>query len=140
MDIMKILDLKYLFIQNPFPLNSFQRNVLIVVFSIFIIVAIIVASWNFWKRNKLDIIAKRVFTKISIFCFTLGLIGWVLFFMRQFHVHFFSRRFLLVFWSIGAIIWFVYLLKYILKKAPVERRNIKKKQEFEKYLPRKNNR
>lgn len=122
---------------NPAPLNPFQRNVLIAVFSIFIAVAIVSALWAFVKKNKLDITARKIVTKISTFCLTLGLVGWVLFFMRQTHVYFFSRRFWLIFWSIGAVIWFFYLLKYILKKAPAEQKDIQEKREFEKYLPRK---
>ena len=122
---------------NPATLHPFQRNILIVVFSTFVVAAVITALWVFLKKNKLDIVAKKVLIKISTFCFTLGFVGWVLFFMRQFHVYFFSRRFWLIFWSIGAVVWFFYLLKYILKKAPTEKKEVQEKKDFEKYLPKK---
>lgn len=135
MDFTKILNLKYIFTQNPLPMHLLQRNILIVVFGILILIAIVSAVWG--RRKNIDVIAKRITSKISIFCFTLGLIGWVLFFMRQAHVYFFSRRFFFVFWFLGAAIWSFYLLKYILKKAPNEKKEIQEKREFEKYLPRK---
>lgn len=135
MDITKILDLKYIFIQDPFPLHPFQLQVLISVFSIFTLAAII--AWFWGRAQKEDLVNKKVATKFSTFCFTLGLIGWVLFFMRQTRVYFFDRRFWLIFWGVGTIVWFFFLAKYILKKAPTARKSLKERREFEKYLPRK---
>lgn len=133
MDFTKIFDLKYIFTQNPAPLHPFQRNVLIAVFGILIVVAVISALWG--RRKKLQVTTKKIASKISTSSFIMGLVGWLLFFLRQKNVYFFNRRLWLVFWFIAAVVWLFYLLKYIFKKAPLERQEIKKRQEFEKYLP-----
>jgi len=135
MDITKIFDLNYIFLTNPAPLHPLQRGIAIVVFGGLIIVAI---AFVFRAHRKdIDNVAKRVATKISTFAFTTGLIGLVLFLLRQTRVYFFSRRFFFLLWLVALIIWLVFLLKYIFKKAPEARQTLTERQEFEKYLPKK---
>ena len=135
MDITKLFDLQYIFTVNPAPLQPLQRGIAIAVFGLLIIIAIIAVIWS--HKKQIDRVTKKVTLKSSTFAFTLGLIGWVLFFLRQARVYFFSRRFFFLFWLIATIIWLVYLLKYIFKKAPAQRQTLTERQEFEKYLPKK---
>ncbi|NQU77834.1 hypothetical protein HQ544_04010 [Candidatus Falkowbacteria bacterium] len=135
MDITKLFDLQYIFLVNPAPLKPLQWGLAVGVFGLLVVVAIIAVIWS--RKKEIDITTKKVATKISTFAFTLGLTGWVLFFLRQTHVYFFSRRFLFLFWLIGFIVWLVFLLKYVVKKAPKARQDFTERQEFEKYLPKK---
>ncbi len=135
MDFAKLFNLNYIFVQNPFPMHATQRNILIIIFAALVLSAIIALLWG--RRQKTDIIAKKIASKIAACLFTLGAIGWIFFLMRRLHAYFFSRRFWFVFLFFGAIVWFFFLLKYIVKKAPTDRKSLQERREFEKYLPKK---
>lgn len=137
MDFTKLLNIKYIFVNNPAPFHFFERGIVMAVCGLLVLAAAV--AW-FWQRDKTrNLISRKIASKFFNYGIVVGLLGWLLFFIREQGVYFFSRRFWFLFLFISALVWLFYLLKYILKKAPAERQGLKEKEEFERYLPRKKN-
>jgi hypothetical protein len=108
-------------------------KIVIIVFGACFVLGIL--AWIFsglWKKKP---IAKscRAFSRWGII---MGIIGGILVFFRQIGLPFVNRRILLAAWLVGAIIWLILLIRWLLVKMPRKKEKLEKKEEFEKYLPK----
>lgn len=137
MILANLFNFKYLFALEPAPLHPLQQRIALVFLILFSIGAIITLWLKVKKR--IDAIFLAGLSRLLAFFLTIGLLGWFFYFCRQEGVYLLSRRFWLLGLTLGAIIWLLFLAKYLLVVLPQQRKKFKVKQEFEKYLPKKKN-
>ena len=86
----------------------------------------------FLKRN---IILVKVFKKFYKFSFTVGLIGFVLLFFTYEQIIFLGSYFWYLVLLLGSLIWFVFIVYFLIKNIPKEKKALEERKRFEKYLP-----
>jgi len=86
---------------------------------------------------KREVILSRFFKRIFKMFFTLGLLGLFFLFFRYENIYILGARFWFLLIILLGIVWAVILLIYLIKKFPKERKAIRDKELFEKYLPKK---
>ncbi len=107
-----------------------QRN--IVIFLVILVILIFIFALLKSKHKKSFL--SRIWRKLYSFSITNLIIGIFLIFFFYEAIPFLSARFWLVFWVLGMIIWLFFIGKAILK-IPKIRQEIKKENEFKKYIP-----
>ncbi|MCF7820730.1 MAG: hypothetical protein K9M44_04670 [Candidatus Pacebacteria bacterium] len=120
---------KFWFASNPPALLPVFFNLFVAVVALFFLVIIV---FYFLKRKP------GVYQSLfySLFDFSLAnfLVGILLLFFNYERITFFSSRFWLLIWAIGAIAWLVFILLK-LKKIPEKKKLKEKEKEFKKYIP-----
>ncbi len=88
----------------------------------------------FYRRK--DLLLVNVWRKLFRLFLTMGLVGFVILFFFYEGVMILGARFWFLFWLIGIITWFVYIIVYSIRKLPKIKKEIEEKKKFEKYLPK----
>lgn len=132
-DFRKFFNFKYLFAVDPGPLSSIFLKFLIIIFSIFLFLSLIFRFLIYFKKK--DLILINFFKKLNYFFLTLAILGFILLFFRQEGIPFLSRRFWLLILLISSLFWLFFIFRFVFK-IPQEKKKLKEKEIFEKYLPR----
>ncbi|RJQ33662.1 hypothetical protein C4566_03155 [Candidatus Parcubacteria bacterium] len=132
MNLEKLLNLSYLF--HRYPPGGFSwplRIVLIVVFG----GAIAWGVYSGLKNKKVSGYGKKLWYKLQIWGWTSGLVGFLLFYFREVRALYLSARAYLLIWLIIMLVWLVLIIILHKKRTPDKEVLIKKKEEYEKWLP-----
>jgi hypothetical protein len=105
--------------------------------------AVLVVSYGFYFVSKLwqkRLIASREFIKAKFsqkaanFFLTMAVSFTFIFFFRYEAIPFLGGRFWVLLWIIGALAWFIYLVRYYFVNVRKDLGELEKKQKFNKYL------
>lgn len=127
-----------LFDLQPGNLSHGMLIFLSVVFSILVVAGVAVKIYR--QLAKKDNCTNKLLNKYFGLLLTMGILGLVWVWFRDERVNFLSARFWLVIWLAGLIIWLAMIIKFQTKTIPEIRRNIEKKKELARYLPKKKTR
>ena len=127
---MNLFNPAFWFNQRPGLLIPFWRNSLIASLILFLILAIF--AFLFKKKGGLySKLWERLFNLSSTSLF----IGLALLFFNDQMIPVLSARFWYLLWAIGLIIWSYFIIRYA-TTLPNNKKDLEKKREFEKYLPK----
>lgn len=122
----------HLFSLRPEAMSNKAVTILVVVFAGLIILGIL--SKLKTKKIKSALEAK-VWSQFFSLSLTIGLCGLVYAFLASQGVILLAARFWLVLIMIVAVIWAGFIAKYMIVELPKKKLDIKKQQEFKKYIP-----
>jgi len=127
------LKLDYLFTNYMAPISSATFKLATIVYLLFFIAAIV---FSFIRKGKeIDKLYVRLFQRLGNWCFSLSIVGLLLMFFRHQLVPYLGMRAWSLLWWLICAIWMIYILKYLLVNIPKQKKKLKIKEEFEKYLP-----
>ncbi|MBI1961487.1 MAG: hypothetical protein HYS45_02180 [Parcubacteria group bacterium] len=115
--ILHLLSAAYLFNRNPGPFTSDLATVFLAANIALIAVAVIVRL----SARKGDIFAKKAAAKYSSFAWTMGLIGIILYSLRQINTLYLSAPVFILIWGIASIFWLMLALNYRIRVVPKRR-------------------
>lgn len=129
------------FIQPTFYFDAYPTEIhlptfylISVVFLLFFLTGLL-ALFLAAKKEKTDKIIAKFFGKLANWGLWSGVIGLLITFFRYQRAPYLGMRLWTIGWLIFNLIWLLKIIKYLLKDVPKAKAEIKKKQEFEKYLP-----
>lgn len=128
-----LLTANFWFSTMPVPLLPNIFMIFLIVFCAMVAAAIIIAI--VFKVKNFDLYLKRLAKKITPFLATMGVIGLIWLFANSQRTPLLSMRFIFILWVIGCGVWMYFIFRYV-KKIPELRKELKEKQDFEKYLPK----
>lgn len=135
MDFQKLLDLNYLF--SPYTYGGFSwtfRIILLVFFAGSLI-------WAFWagiKQSKNIGLYKKGWRRWQLWGHFNGWIGFLLLIFRESGAVYLGSRIWMLLWLAGALIWALLIIKYWRFTVPTQAQEIRRKEEFNKWLPKEN--
>ena len=130
----RLLQTSFWFDVQPLPFNNIAYWIIAGVFLAGIIFAII--GLGFKKKNKENKLAFKVWSKLTNFGFSFGIVGFILVFLKQQRVPYLGMRVWLILWFLICLVWLVFILKYIIIEVPRLRKEKEVHKEKEKYIPR----
>jgi cytochrome c oxidase subunit IV len=122
----------YLFNLRPAIIQQTNLIVLIAFFGLLIVLAGFSRLLVIKTKDGLKIKAYRRFSHLFL---TIGILGLIYLFFAWQGVAILSARFWPLVLAIVALVWLVFIAKYLLMEIPKLRREIENKRKFEKYLP-----
>ncbi len=132
MNLEKLINFSYLF--HRYPPGGFSwpiRIVLVVLFG----GALIMAIYSGLKTKKVSGHAKKLWYKLQVWGWTVGLIGFLLFYFREVRALYLGARIYLLAWLVITVVWLLLMLILHKKNTPNKEEIVKKKEEYEKWLP-----
>ncbi len=118
--MLHLLSAAYLFNRNPGPFTSDFGTVFLAANIVLIAVAAIVRA----AARKGDIFSKKAAAKYSSFAWTMGLIGIILYSLRQINTLYLSSPVFILIWGIVSIFWLMLALNYRVRVVPKRREAI----------------
>jgi len=135
LDISRLLSPEFIFSTSVRTLSSGFLVFFIVIFALFLALALFSKVMGAKKTKQHNLPAVRLWQKLTNFFFTLGLIGALLIFFRQQKVYFLSMPFLWYLLCIIGIVWVIFIIRWIKVKMRNLQNEIKEREEKAKYLP-----
>lgn len=134
MDLTKLFNLHYLF--QRYPVAGFSWSLRIVLLILFI-GAICIAIYAHWKLKKESSLIKRVWRKLEVWGWTIGLIGLLLVMFREVRALYLSSRGVLLLLIIAMFIWLIPIFITWIKSKKEQVQKDKDREVFKKWLPKK---
>lgn len=135
LDISRLLSPEFIFSTNIRPLSSGFMIFFIVIFALFLALALFSKAKGVKKTKEHNLPEVRMWQKLTNFFFILGLTGAILLFFRQQKVYFLSMPFLWYLLCIIGIVWIIFIIRWIKVKMRNLQNEIKEREEKKKYLP-----
>lgn len=117
--------------------ESFQPIMTKIVIGVFVMCFILGIIDRIFIARERDRFRKKLFRQISRVLFLNAFLGFVLVFFTIEEIPFLGMRLWFLILFIVDIAWVLLIFRNYIKDAPVERQKQQKRQEFEKYLPKK---
>lgn len=130
----KFFSLNFIFDIYPQVIHPPTFYIIVALFILFFLIGLVFA-FLISKKRKLDKINQKLYSKISNWGLWSGVIGLFISFLRYQRAPYIGMRFWTIAWLLFNFIWFLFILKFYLKDIPKLKKELKEKQEFEKYLP-----
>ncbi len=124
-----LITLKFWFNSRPPKLLPAFQNILYA-----IVVVFIISTFVFAKLKKKKSIYQKIYSKLFDFSVSNSVISLFILFFNLETIPFFSARAWFILWIIEIVIWLLFIFKDF-KKIPKKRDEMKKKEEFKKYIP-----
>lgn len=132
-DLRPLLTLVFWFDVTPDPFLPSTELILKILFGLVLFIGVAARfALPFFKKDPWHL---KIIRKVSQCFLGLGALGWFLYWFSYEHFPFLSMRFWFFVWFIGAVVWGVTLVLYIVRTIPTERRAAAARKEREKYLP-----
>jgi small-conductance mechanosensitive channel len=125
--------IRTLFNSRPAPIEAPGSVILVILFGVFLILALLSKIWQ--KKNKNDRLLYLAYQKFFYLFLTIGLIGLVYTWLAYEGIPFLSAKILLLVLILTFLVWLFIAVKYMLVTVPKIKKERKKREEFEKYLP-----
>jgi CDP-diglyceride synthetase len=119
---------------RPEPLTSKELFFLEVILGAFLCIAVVLRILIYLMKK--NVILVKIFSKFYKFFLTIGFVGFILLFFTYEQINLLGSYFWYLFLLIGSLIWFGFILFFLIKKVPLEKRELEKKKRFLKYLPK----
>ncbi|MFH1292360.1 MAG: hypothetical protein ABIH87_04170 [bacterium] len=123
--------INYWFAQ-PFSVHGLTFWLFICIFLFLIAVGLVLRIWAQYVQDRS---IKLIFRRFASFGMTMGLFGIIWTFFRQERVIFLAWRFWMLVWLLVSVWWMIDILKYVLKRLPVIKKEKQEKEQMGKYLP-----
>ena len=136
LDFNKIFQPKWLFEPVP-PADFFLFWPLVIVFGSFLILAL--GIWIFFTFVKKELPYQQIKFLLLNLLISCGIFGLILLGIRNQNIPYLSMRFLLILLFVIFLIWLGIIIIILLTRFKKELRQYRRKQQIEKYLPRKKN-
>ncbi|OJI06668.1 hypothetical protein BK004_02490 [bacterium CG10_46_32] len=120
----------YLFNQNPGPFTSNIAFIFLGTSIVLILIALIIG----FVVKKGDIFAKKASAKYSSLAWTMGLIGIILYTIRQINTFYLSAPILILIWGVIVIFWLILVLNYRIRVVPKRRETVSRESSKRSYL------
>jgi len=134
MNLKNLLDWSYWFYQ-PFTARGGVMWFFVMLFLVLILVGLVAKITRLYSVDKWY---QEVLRRIGNAGLAMGLLGLLWLFFRQERVAFLAWRFWLLMWLVGAVVWSVKIIFYLVKRVPAIRQEHQKRALLNKYLPGKN--
>ena len=131
--VASFFSLENLFNTAPQPLTRRFSVFLLILFGLFIIVAIAIKAYE--KSKKPDLLDKKSLNKFFNLFLTMGLMGLIYTFIAYEGVPYLSIKILLVVWAVIAAVWLWSCARFFLKTTPKLKREINERKNLKKYMP-----
>lgn len=131
MSFSNLLSYSYWF-SNPLSPSPTALWIMGVVCGLLIVFAII-ASVR--RHTAQDGVNRGVWRRFAMWAWTMGILGWFLFFARFERVLIFDRRYWWIVWLIPTVVWFWFVLRHARERAPALSQAAKEAAYRERYLP-----
>lgn len=138
-DLRPILHPSFWFSFHPSPLMASSSRLLLVGFTLFIVVGIVIRVVGRRKAPS-DRFVLETFYKVSRLLSTLGLLGLLWLFFAVEEVTFLQARYWMLVWFVGLLVWVFFIWRFVSKTVPAERARRNESRERNKYLPGRNRR
>ena len=132
--IKPLLTLSFWFKMTPDPLLPFFQMAFLIFFGALIAAGII--AGQIYKKKKDSFVLRFTAKYLKSWLFTAGSTGALLLFFSYERAIFLSARFWYIIWLLSLGIWLFFIIKKI-KVLPQKEGALRKKAQFEKYLPKK---
>lgn len=125
--------LEYLFSNNLWPITTNVFRFAVGFYVLIFVLAIVFSILR--KKEKFVMPYRRVMQKLANWCFSFSIVGLVLMFFRHQSIPYLGMRAWTMIWFIICIAWLIYIFKFLLINIPKQKKELKSKEDFEKYLP-----
>jgi len=88
------------------------------------------------RRHKHDGIRHKIWYKFSVWGFSAGLVSLLLGFFRFQNAYLLSMRLWIFAWIAIAVVWFLWILRYVILVAPKRLKEREEKRAYGQYLPK----
>ena len=130
----KYFSLNFWFDLSPGPFNLIALKILAVIFFVcLILMAVFIYLYKFKKKDKF---ITHLYRKLYLFFFACAFIGFIFLFFFYEQAYLLAARFWFLLWILMFVVWLFFIIKFVVKDIPLQRKKIGKKREFEKYLPK----
>jgi len=133
LDIRPLFTLSFWFKMVPDPLLPQFQWVFLVFFGLLIIASVV--AGQVYKRKKDEFVLRFSAKYLKNWFLAAGITGFLLMFFSYERAMFLSSRFWYVIWFLSFGLWLYFIIKKI-KALPEKEDGLKKKAQFDKYLPR----
>ena len=130
----RLFSAKFIFNPDLGPMSLGFARFFYGLFGIFLILALASHLITKQQEKQKNLPLLKLWRKLTTFFFSLGIVGILLLFLRQQQVYFLSMPLFWYLWLTGAIIWIIFILRWILTKMKAIQKEIEEKKEKEKYL------
>lgn len=134
-DFAKLISPRFIFNPGLAAMSAGFAQFFYVLFGILLLLALIARLMARQQDKQKNLPLAKLWHKLTTFFFSLGLIGICLLFFRQQKVYTLSMPLFWYLWLIGAVVWLVFIIRWILVKMKGLQKEIEEKEEKEKYLP-----
>lgn len=128
--LLHLLSLPYLFNRNPGPFTSDLATIFLGVNIAFIAVALL----GRLAARRGDTFARRAAAKYSSFAWTMGLIGIILYTLRQINTLYLSAPIFILIWGVVTVFWLTLVLNYRIRIVPKRREAVSRQANERNYL------
>jgi len=123
---------EYLFSNNLWPITMSVFRLAVGVYLLIFILAIV---FSILRKNKnFEAPYRRIMQKFANWCFSFSLVGLILMFFRHQLIPYLGMRAWTMIWFVICIAWLIYIFKFLLINIPKQKKELKIKEDFEKYL------
>lgn len=124
--------IEYLFSNNLWPITIGVFRLAVAVYILIFILAVVFSILR--KNKRFEAPYRRIMQKFSNWCFSFSIVGLILMFFRHQLIPYLGMRAWTMIWFVICIAWLIYIFKFLLINIPKQKKNLKIKEEFEKYL------
>jgi len=125
--------LDYLFTNNLLPITTNVFRLAVGIYVLIFVLAILLSILR--KKDRFAKPYRRIMQKFSSWCFSFSIAGLILMFFRHQLIPYLGMRAWTMIWFIICAAWMIYILKYLFVNIPRQKKDLKIREEFEKYLP-----
>lgn len=123
----------YLFTNNLLPITTNVFRLAVGIYVLIFILAILLSILR--KKDRFAKPYRRIMQKFSGWCFSFSIVGLILMFFRHQLIPYLGMRAWTMIWFVICAAWMIYILKYLFVNIPRQKKDLKIREEFEKYLP-----
>jgi len=124
---------EYLFSNNLWPITT---NVFRFAVGVYILIFVLAVVFSVLRQSKRFAAPyRRVMQKLAKWCFSFSIVGLILMFFRNQLIPYLGMRAWTMIWFVICAAWFIYILKFLFVNIPKQKKNLRIKEDFEKYLP-----
>ena len=121
----------HIFGLRPGAMHRQAIIILAIIFAVFVVAAIVS---KILTKTK-DALKAKGYKRFFHLFLTTATLGYVYLFFAWQGAVLLSARFWLLILIVVALIWAIFILKYLIKEVPKKRKEINQKRQFEKYIP-----
>jgi len=125
--------LDYLFTNNLWPITTNVFRLAVAIYVLIFVLAIVFSILR--KKDFFTAPYRKAMQELGTWCFSFSIVGLILMFFRHQLIPYLGMRAWSMIWFIISIAWMIYIIKYIVVNIPKQKKDLKIREEFEKYLP-----
>lgn len=129
---MNFFTIQYWFSYYPEAFLPWAAKIVFFYLSLVFLVGVL---FRYFAAKKKDRFVKKLMLQIYFLLVVYAVVGFFLLFFTQQEIPIFGARLWYVLLDIGAVVWFLFIIRRYKKTVPELRKKAKERAEFEKYIP-----